>query len=63
VTAFFRDAVLAGLTKPYDRFHLKIKDAKTAVAPALRRKFLGYAFWYGSGGQVNISDWGVPPSA
>ena len=46
------ERVLAGLTKLYDRLHLKVNDAKTAVAPASRRKFLGYAFWYGSGGQV-----------
>jgi len=46
------ERVLAGLTKLYDRLHLKVNEAKTAVAPASRRKFLGYAFWYGSGGQV-----------
>ncbi len=46
------ERVLACLTKRYDRLHLKINEAKTAVAPAWRRKFLGYAFWYGSGGQV-----------
>ena len=34
------------------RATLTINEAKTAVAPAWRRKFLGYAFWYGSGGQV-----------
>ena len=44
--------VLDGLRKLYDRLHLKVNEAKTAVAPASRRKFLGYAFWYGSGGQV-----------
>ncbi len=46
------DRVLDGLRKLYDRLHLRINDAKTAVAPASRRKFLGYAFWYGPGGQV-----------
>jgi group II intron reverse transcriptase/maturase len=46
------ERVLAGLTKLYDRLHLKVNEAKTAVAPASRRKFLGYAFWYGPGGQV-----------
>lgn len=44
--------MLAGLTKLYERLHLKVNETKTAVAPASRRKFLGYAFWYGSGGQV-----------
>ncbi len=46
------ERVLAGLTKLYERLHLKVNDAKTAVAPASHRKFLGYAFWYGPGGQV-----------
>ena len=46
------ERVLAGLIQLYERLHLKVNDAKTAVAPASRRKFLGYAFWYGPGGQV-----------
>lgn len=46
------ERVLAGLKKLYERLQLKVNDAKTAVAPASHRKFLGYAFWYGSGGQV-----------
>lgn len=46
------ERVLDGLRKLYDRLHLKVNDAKTAVAPASNRKFLGYAFWYGPGGQV-----------
>jgi RNA-directed DNA polymerase len=46
------ERVLEGLRKLYDRLHLKVNDAKTAVAPASNRKFLGYAFWYGPGGQV-----------
>lgn len=46
------ERVLEGLRKLYDRLHLKVNEAKTAVAPASHRKFLGYAFWYGLGGQV-----------
>jgi group II intron reverse transcriptase/maturase len=46
------ERVLAGLRQLYDRLHLKINDAKTAVARVSGRKFLGYAFWYGPGGQV-----------
>lgn len=46
------ERVLAGLRKLYDRLHLKVNDAKTAVAPAWQRTFLGYAFWHGPGGQV-----------
>ena len=37
--------VLAGLRKLYDRLHLKVNEAKTAVAPATGRKFLGYELW------------------
>lgn len=46
------ERVLAGLTKRYDRLHLKVNEAKSAVAVASSRKFLGYSFWYGPGGQV-----------
>ncbi len=46
------ERVLAGLKALYARLHLKVNEAKTAVAPSSRRKFLGYAFWYGSGGQA-----------
>ena len=46
------ERVLEGLRKLYDRLRLKVNEAKTAVAPASHRKFLGYAFWYGPGGQV-----------
>lgn len=46
------ERVLDGLRKLYDRLHLKVNEAKTAVAPVSNRKFLGYAFWYGQGGQV-----------
>ncbi len=52
------ERVLEGLRKLYDRLRLKVNEAKSAVAPASHRKFLGYAFWYGSGGQVKcrVSD-------
>ena len=46
------ERVLEGLRKLYNRLHLKVNEAKTAVAPVSGRKFLGYAFWYGRGGQV-----------
>lgn len=46
------ELVLACLTKLYGRLRLKANDAKTAVAPASRRNFLGYAFLCGRGGQV-----------
>jgi len=39
------ERVLAGLRKLYDRLHLKVNEAKTAVASATGRKFLGYVLW------------------
>lgn len=46
------ERVLNGLRRLYERLHLKVNEAKTAVAPASGRKFLGFSFWYGPGGQV-----------
>jgi hypothetical protein len=46
------ERVLVGLQRLYDRLHLKVNAAKTAVARATGRKFLGYALWLGAGGQV-----------
>jgi group II intron reverse transcriptase/maturase len=45
------ERVLAGLRKLYDRLHLKVNEAKSAVARATGRKFLGYALWR-AGGEV-----------
>lgn len=45
------ERVLAGLRKLYDRLHLKVNEAKSAVARATGRKFLGYALWR-TGGEV-----------
>lgn len=46
------ERVLAGLRKLYDRLHLKVNEAKTAVAGAYGRKFLGYCLWAGPKGEV-----------
>lgn len=46
------ERVLAGMRKLYKRLHLKVNEAKTAVARATERKFLGYALWWGKGGEV-----------
>ena len=46
------ERVLAGLRQLYGRLHLKVNEAKTAVASALGRKFLGYALWARPGDQV-----------
>lgn len=39
------ERVLDGLRKLYIRLHLKVNEAKTAVAPVFGRKFLGYCLW------------------
>jgi RNA-directed DNA polymerase len=49
------ERVLEGLRRLYSRLHLKVNEAKTAVAPALGRKFLGYQLWRGTGGQITCA--------
>lgn len=49
------ERVLEGLRKLYDRLHLKVNEAKTAVAPATGRKFLGYRLWRGAGGRIKCA--------
>jgi RNA-directed DNA polymerase len=46
------ERVLEGLRKLYERLHLKVNEAKTAVAGAFGRKFLGYCLRRGPGGEV-----------
>lgn len=46
------ERVLEGLRKLYGRLHLKVNEAKTAVAGAFGRKFLGYCLRRGPGGEV-----------
>ena len=43
--------VLEGLRKLYNRLHLKVNEAKSAVASAYGRAFLGYELWC-SGGEM-----------
>jgi group II intron reverse transcriptase/maturase len=42
-------ALLRGL---YEGLHLRVNEAKSAVARPWERKFLGYSFWFGAGGEV-----------
>ena len=49
------DRVLDGLRKRYDRLHLKVNEAKTAVVAAYGRKFLGYALLRSAGGRVKCT--------
>ena len=46
------ERVLRGLRKLYDRLHLKVNEAKSAVTRAFGRKFLGYCLRAGPGGTV-----------
>ena len=46
------ERVLDGMRKLYCRLHLKVNEAKSAVASAFGRKFLGYSLWVGPGGEV-----------
>ena len=46
------ERVLPGMRKLYNRLHLKVNDAKSAVTSAFGRKFLGYCLWAGPGGEV-----------
>lgn len=49
------ERVLDGLRKLYDRLHLKVNEAKTAVVAAHGRKFLGYALLRSAGGRVKCT--------
>ena len=44
--------VIRFLRDCYGRLKLKINEIKSAVAPAVSRKFLGYSFWVGPKGQI-----------
>jgi RNA-directed DNA polymerase len=46
------ERVLKSLRKLYIRLHLKVNEAKTAVAGAYGRKFLGYCLWRSAGSEV-----------
>lgn len=46
------ERVMALLRRLYGDLLLKVNEAKSAVASALGRKFLGYSFWVAAGGVV-----------
>ena len=49
------ERVLNGLRRLYDRLHLKVNEAKTAVALASGRKFLGYELWRGPNDRIKCA--------
>jgi len=42
--------VMRNLVKVFERLKLRVNEAKSAVAPASKRPFLGFALWWGRGG-------------
>jgi len=46
------ERVLRGMRKTYERLHLKVNEAKTAVTSAFGRKFLGFSLWLTKSGKV-----------
>jgi RNA-directed DNA polymerase len=49
------ERVMAYLRKLYAKLQLQINEAKSAVASAFGRKFLGYALWAGKGREVKCA--------
>lgn len=49
------ERVLKGLRRLYAGLHLKVNEAKTAVASAFGRKFLGYCLWAAPQGQIKCA--------
>lgn len=52
--------IFAFLRKLFARLHLRVNESKSAVVSAFRHNLLGYAFWAGRGGKVNLK---VAPKA
>ncbi|MFS2219087.1 group II intron reverse transcriptase/maturase, partial [Telluria sp. Tellsp104] len=48
------ERVMALLRRLYDKLHLVVNEAKSAVGSAFGRKFLGYSLWLGRGKAVKL---------
>lgn len=48
------ERVMAWLSQAYDALRLRVNRAKSAVAPAITRSFLGFALWVGPGRRVRL---------
>jgi len=46
------ERVMAALRRCFAKLRLRVNEAKSAVARPQDRRFLGYSFWYGRGGEV-----------
>ena len=49
------ERMLEGMRRLYVRLRLKVNEAKTAVAQATGRKFLGYALWRSAGDRIKCA--------
>ena len=49
------ERVMKLLRKCYAKLRLKVNETKSAVASVFGRKFLGYSFWVGPGGEVKCA--------
>lgn len=48
------ERVMRSLVTLFGRLRLRVNDAKSAVAPASTRPFLGFALWFGPGGATKL---------
>jgi group II intron reverse transcriptase/maturase len=48
------ERVMEALNSLYAKLRLKVNESKSAVARVWDRKFLGYSFWVGKGGEVKM---------
>ena len=48
------ERIMRSLVKLFGKLRLKVNEAKSAVALAASRPFLGFGLWYGRGGEVKL---------
>ncbi len=48
------ERVMTWLSQAYEALRLRVNASKSAVAPAVTRSFLGFAFWVGPGRRVRL---------
>ncbi len=46
------ERVMKSMRRTYKKLRLRINEEKSAIAPARKRKFLGYSFWVAAGGAI-----------
>ena len=48
------ERVMEALRRLYAKLRLRVNEAKSAIARPVHRKFLGFSFWFGRGGKVQL---------